>query len=159
MLILSADASRFDIRLSSMLYTAFSLHTHAVDMLEWNYTLRDYPILIDISWSHVFFFLQSFMSPRFAGGPRGPPIRMGNQVEVTLTRIMDAQHVCKTAASLCVLCPLAARRRARSSSHAAQHGPNTTTRCDAALYNRIKRIKDFLSSLSSHVSFPPCRPS
>ncbi|XP_071401536.1 single-stranded DNA-binding protein 3b isoform X24 [Centroberyx affinis] len=24
-------------------------------------------------------FFQSFMSPRFAGGPRGPPIRMGNQ--------------------------------------------------------------------------------
>uniref|UniRef100_A0A674P1G2 Single stranded DNA binding protein 3b n=1 Tax=Takifugu rubripes TaxID=31033 RepID=A0A674P1G2_TAKRU len=27
-------------------------------------------------------FFQSFMSPRFAGGPRGPPIRMGSQVEV-----------------------------------------------------------------------------
>nr|XP_061790779.1 single-stranded DNA-binding protein 3-like isoform X17 [Nerophis lumbriciformis] len=26
-------------------------------------------------------FFQSFMSPRFAGGPRGPPIRMGNQVK------------------------------------------------------------------------------
>lgn len=41
---------------------------------------------IDLHWpeSHgtLLFLSQSFMSPRFAGGPRGPPIRMSSQVEV-----------------------------------------------------------------------------
>lgn len=71
-LVLSADASCFGIHHSSPLHPVLP---------------QTNTKCIDIYWSEshgalLFFLSQSFMSPRFAGGPRGPPIRMGSQVEV-----------------------------------------------------------------------------
>lgn len=39
---------------------------------------------------------QSFMSPRFAGGPRGPPIRMSSQVEAAFMNTSETHRIILT---------------------------------------------------------------
>lgn len=117
---------------------------------------------IDFHWpeSHgtLLFLSQSFMSPRFAGGPRGPPIRMSSQVEVA--SIYMSHPVYKTAllTSVGAVSLSATRGRSWSSSHAAQHGPDKTTRCDWGIHSYIGQIIS-QQVLMWYLFFPHPRPS
>lgn len=84
-LVLSAGASCFGIHRSSVLCLVFSIRT--------NLPLNLCMFIEQNLMEPRCFLSQSFMSPRFAGGPRGPPIRMASQVWVVSMYTPQAHHV------------------------------------------------------------------
>lgn len=94
------------------------------------------PLFIEISWSNVSVVVLHVAS--LCWRPKRSPHQDG-QPGRAHTDTTDAEymaHICKTAVSVgfWVLSPVATRWRSGSSSHAAEHGPYTTTRCDSVLY-------------------------